>query len=160
MEIELRLLVLLVIANGAPIIARHLLGDCCSWPVDGGLRTAAGRPLLGPSKTLRGLVSAMLLSSAVAPLLGIAWHWGTLIGGFAMLGDLLASFTKRRLGYPPSSQALGLDQIPESLLPLLVIAPAFQLRWWSVILVVLGFSLVVPLLSRLFYLIGIRRRPY
>ncbi|MEJ2590927.1 MAG: CDP-archaeol synthase, partial [Candidatus Thiodiazotropha sp.] len=64
------------------------------------------------------------------------------------------------LGYPPSSQAVGLDQIPESLLPLLVIAPVFNLRWWSVLLVVLGFCVVVPLLSRLFYLMGIRRRPY
>jgi hypothetical protein len=26
---------------------------------------------------------------------------------------------KRRLGMPPSSQAIGLDQIPESLIPLL-----------------------------------------
>jgi hypothetical protein len=160
MEIELRLLVLLVIANGAPIIARHLLGDCCAWPVDGGLRTAAGRPILGPSKTLRGVFAAMLLTGVAAPLMGIEWHWGTVIGGFAMLGDLLASFIKRRLGYPPSSQAVGIDQIPESLLPLLVLAPAFQLPWWSVIMVVLGFTVVVPLLSRLFYLIGIRRRPY
>ena len=160
MEIELRLLALLVLANGAPIIARHLLGDCCSWPVDGGMRTPAGQPVLGPSKTLRGVVTAMLLTSAAAPLVGIAWHWGTAIGGFAMLGDLLASFTKRRLGYPPSSQAVGLDQIPESLLPLLVIAPVFNLRWWSVLVVVLGFCVVVPLLSRLFYLMGIRRRPY
>ena len=160
MEIELRLLALLVIANAAPIIARHLLGDCCSWPVDGGMRTPAGQPVLGPSKTLRGVAAAMLLTSAAAPLVGIAWLWGTVIGGFAMLGDLLASFTKRRLGYPPSSQAVGLDQIPESLLPLLVIAPVFNLRWWSVLLVVLGFCVVVPLLSRLFYLMGIRRRPY
>ncbi|MEJ2592438.1 MAG: CDP-archaeol synthase, partial [Candidatus Thiodiazotropha sp.] len=71
------------------------------------MRTPAGQPVLGPSKTLRGLVAAMLLTSAAAPLVGIAWLWGTVIGGFAMLGDLLASFTKRRLGYPPSSQAVG-----------------------------------------------------
>jgi CDP-diglyceride synthetase len=160
MEIELRLLILLVIANGAPIMARHLLGGCCSWPVDGGKRTPGGHPILGSSKTLRGLLAAMLMTTAVAPLTDIDWYWGTAIGGLAMLGDLLASFSKRRLGYPPSSQAIGLDQIPESLLPLLVIAPAFQLHWWSVFMIVLGFSVVVPLLSRLFYLIGIRRRPY
>lgn len=159
-EIELTLLALLVIANGAPIIARHLLGDCCIWPLDGGLLTSRGRPILGPSKTLRGLVAAVLLTTAVAPLLGVDWHWGAAIGGLAMLGDLLASFTKRRLGYAPSSQAIGLDQIPESLLPLLLLAPAFELRWWSILIVVLGFAVVVPLLSRLFYLLGIRRRPY
>lgn len=160
MALELKLLVLLVIANGAPIIARHLLGSCCAWPLDGGHTTPAGNPLLGPSKTLRGLVAAVVLTTALTPLLGIPWQWGTAIGALAMLGDLIASFTKRRLGYPPSSQAIGLDQIPESLVPLLVIAPAFDLNIWSVCFVVLAFTLVVPLLSRIFFLLGIRRRPY
>jgi CDP-2,3-bis-(O-geranylgeranyl)-sn-glycerol synthase len=160
MVLEIKLLILLVMANGAPIIARHLLGNCCAWPLDGGHSTTAGNPLLGPSKTLRGLVAAVVLTTAMAPLLEIAWQWGAAIGGLAMLGDLIASFTKRRLGYPPSSQAIGLDQIPESLVPLLVIAPAFDLNIWSVCLVVLAFTLVVPLLSRIFFLLGIRRRPY
>lgn len=160
MVIELKLLILLLIANGAPIIARHLFGECCKWPLDGGLTTPQGNPLLGPSKTLRGVVVAVALTGAIAPLLEIHWHWGAAIGGFAMLGDLIASFTKRRLGYPPSSQAIGLDQIPESLVPLLVIAPVFQLTALSVFMTVLGFALVVPLLSRLFFQLGIRRRPY
>jgi CDP-2,3-bis-(O-geranylgeranyl)-sn-glycerol synthase len=160
MVLELKLLVLLVIANGAPIIARLLLGNCCTWPVDGGLKTAQGNPILGRSKTLRGLVAAVILSAAIAPLLGIEWQEGATIGGLAMLGDMIASFSKRRLGYPPSSQAIGLDQIPESLLPLLVIAPAFQLNAWSIFLIVLAFCIVVPLLSRLFFMLGIRRHPY
>ncbi len=77
-----------------------------------------------------------------------------------MLGDLLASFTKRRLGYPPSSRTTGLDQIPESLLPLLVVAPVFELGWSSILIILLGFTILVPLLSLLFYHIGVRRRPY
>lgn len=160
MVIELKLLILLVAANGAPIIARLLLRDCCTWPIDAGLTTARGNPLLGPSKTWRGLVSAVALSAAIAPLMGISWYWGAAIGALAMLGDLLASFIKRRLGYPSSSQAIGLDQIPESLLPLLAVAPLFGLRVWSVCIVILAFSVVVPLLSRLFFLLGIRRHPY
>jgi hypothetical protein len=36
-----------------------------------------------------------------------------------MAGDLFSSFLKRRLNLPPSSPALGLDQVPESLFPLL-----------------------------------------
>jgi CDP-2,3-bis-(O-geranylgeranyl)-sn-glycerol synthase len=160
MGLELKLLILLVAANGAPIIARHLFGDCCNWPLDGDLKTNSGAPFLGSSKTWRGLLMALLLTTLIAPLVGIDWHWGILIGSFAMLGDLIASFTKRRLGFPPSSQAFGLDQIPESLLPLLVIAPLFPLKWWSVVIVVVAFVVVVPLLSRLFFLLGIRRRPY
>ena len=120
----------------------------------------SGSRLLGHSKTLRGLVMAIVLTAAIAPLMGIDWRWGAAIGGLAMLGDLLASFTKRRLGYPASSQAIGLDQIPESLVPLLIIAPTFELKPWSIFMIVLAFAVVVPLLSRLFYLLGIRRRPY
>ena len=158
--IELKLLILLVAANGAPIIARHLLGDRCTWPLDGGRKTSSGQPILGSSKTWRGIVAALLLTPAVAYLLGIDWHWGMIIGGLAMLGDIIASFVKRRLGLPPSSQAIGLDQIPESLVPLLAIAPFYPLKWWSVLIVVIAFAVVVPLLSRLFFLVGIRRRPY
>ena len=157
---ELQILALLVLANGAPIIARHLFGDCCTWPIDGGIKLSGGSPLLGPSKTLRGLLAAVLLSAAVAPLLGITWLWGAAIGGLAMLGDLIGSFIKRRLGFAPSSQAVGLDQIPESLVPLLVITPYFDLTPWSIFIILLAFSVVVPLLSRLFFLLGIRRRPY
>ncbi len=160
MLLEFELLILLVMANGAPIIARLLFGDCCTWPIDGGLKMPGGSRILGRSKTLRGLVAAVATTTALAPLMGIDWHWGAAIGGFAMLGDLLASFTKRRLGYPPSSQAIGLDQIPESLVPLLVIAPAFGLQPWSIFMIVLAFTVLVPLLSRLFFLLGIRRRPY
>ncbi|MEJ2454953.1 MAG: CDP-archaeol synthase [Candidatus Thiodiazotropha sp.] len=160
MLLELKILILLVMANGAPIIARHLFRDCCTWPIDGGLKMPGGSRLLGHSKTLRGLVAAVVMTAAIAPLMGVDWHWGAAIGGLAMLGDLLASFTKRRLGYPTSSQAVGLDQIPESLVPLLVVAPAFDLQPWSIFMIVLAFTVLVPLLSRLFYLLGIRRRPY
>jgi hypothetical protein len=160
MELELKLLILLIIANGAPILARNLLGDRFTWPLDGGLKTTAGSPLLGHSKTLRGLLFAIGITALTAPLLAIDWRWGAAIGALAMLGDLLASFTKRRLGYAPSSQADGLDQIPESLLPLGVIAPVFQLGFWQVVMMVAAFYLVVPLISRILYLIGFRRRPY
>ena len=160
MELELRLLLLLIIANGAPIVARHLLGDRFDWPLDGGLKTAAGHPLLGSSKTLRGVVFAIALTALAAPVLDINWRWGAAIGALAMLGDLLASFTKRRLGYAPSSQADGLDQIPESLVPLAVVAPVFELGFWQVVMMVGAFYLLLPLLSRIFYLLGIRRRPY
>ncbi|MCU7921876.1 MAG: CDP-archaeol synthase [Candidatus Thiodiazotropha sp. (ex Dulcina madagascariensis)] len=160
MAVELKLLLLLVAANGAPILARHLFGDRFDLPLDGGHRTPKGRYLLGPSKTIRGLIAAILATSAIAPLLGIDWKSGAMIGALAMLGDLLASFVKRRLKMPPSSQAIGLDQVPESLLPLLYCALVLDLDWWSVLFLVLTFVVVVSLLSRLLFLLGIRRRPY
>jgi CDP-2,3-bis-(O-geranylgeranyl)-sn-glycerol synthase len=56
--IILQLLVLLMLANGTPVIAKKLLGDRYSYPLDGNLTFADGRPLFGRSKTIRGIVLA------------------------------------------------------------------------------------------------------
>jgi CDP-2,3-bis-(O-geranylgeranyl)-sn-glycerol synthase len=158
--IELKLLLLLLIANGAPILARYMFEDRFNWPLDGGYLTANGRYLLGPSKTLRGVISSMAATAVAAQLIHIDWHTGLMLSALAMLGDLCASFIKRRIGLPPSSQAVGLDQIPESLLPLIACTVVFDLDWWRVLLLVLTFWFLVVLLSRLLFVIGLRRRPY
>jgi CDP-2,3-bis-(O-geranylgeranyl)-sn-glycerol synthase len=46
------------VADVAPIAAKHLLGARWQAPLDGGWRFVDGRPLLGPSKTWRGLLAA------------------------------------------------------------------------------------------------------
>jgi hypothetical protein len=52
-------------------------------------------------------------------ILRLGWTIGVVVGSMAMLGDLFSSFVKRRLNLPPSSRATFLDQVPESLFPLL-----------------------------------------
>jgi CDP-2,3-bis-(O-geranylgeranyl)-sn-glycerol synthase len=156
----LQLLLLLTVANGTPVIAKRLLGSYLSWPVDGGLRLGDGRPLFGPSKTARGIVLALAATCVVAPLAGLPWRLGFAVAAAAMTGDLLSSFVKRRLGRAPSSRALGLDQIPESLLPLLAVRTSLDLGWADILLST-GFFLVGEiLLSRLLYRLHIRDRPY
>ena len=113
----LQLLILLAVANGTPVIAKLLLGDKFAASLDGGAPFGDGRPWFGPSKTIRGFVLAVLATTGAAVLLGLGWKMGVLVGTMAMAGDLLSSFVKRRLGLVPSSQAIGLDQIPESLFP-------------------------------------------
>ena len=112
-----QLLTLLVGANGTPIIIEKVLGKFLAFPIDGGATLADGKPLLGSSKTLRGLALSILATTAFAPLIGLSWKVGALVAAMAMLGDLLSSFLKRRMGLAPSCQAIGFDQIPESLLP-------------------------------------------
>jgi CDP-2,3-bis-(O-geranylgeranyl)-sn-glycerol synthase len=158
--IELKLLLLLLVANGAPILARHLFKEHFNRPLDGGYLTAKGRHLLGPSKTIRGFIASVLATAALSHLMAIDWRWGAMIGAFAMLGDLCASFVKRRLDLPPSSRAVGLDQVPESLVPLIPCAVVFDLPWWHVLFLVMAFWLLDSLLSRLLFRLGIRRRPY
>ena len=85
---------------------------------------------------------------------------GIIIGIAAMLGDLLSSFVKRRLGVPTSGMALGLDQIPEALLPLLAVADRFALSWPAIAATVAGFIVLELGLSPIFYWLGVRNRPY
>lgn len=168
--LEFTLLLLLIIANGSPILARNLLHDRWQQPVDAGLCFVDGRPLLGPAKTWRGIVAACLLTGIAATLLGLPLVTGLLVALAAMLGDLLSSFIKRRLGLVSSSMALGLDQVPESLLPLLLIKfygsqllPAVQpaaISWMQVGQIIVMFFVAELLLSRILYYLHIRNRPY
>jgi CDP-diglyceride synthetase len=155
-----RLLVLVTVANGTPLAARTLLGERWSAPIDGNRRFADGRPIFGRSKTIRGAALAILTTSLAAPLLGLDWGVGTLVGSLAMAGDLCSSFCKRRLGLPPSSPALGLDQIPEALFPLLACRAPLALTPGDIALGVAIFFVGEVLLSRLLYALRLRDRPY
>jgi CDP-2,3-bis-(O-geranylgeranyl)-sn-glycerol synthase len=155
-----RLLLLLGVANSAPILVKRLLGARWSAPLDAGLRFVDGRPLLGPSKTVRGLVVAVAAAALTAPLIGLSPVHGAEIGAFAMLGDALSSFVKRRLGISSSGRATGLDQIPEALLPLLVVRATLGLSALQIAAITLAFfALEIPL-ARLSFWLGLRNRPY
>lgn len=154
------LLILLALANGAPVIAKKIFRDHLSAPLDGGALFFDGRPVFGPSKTVRGVILALGATALGATLLGLGWQTGILVAGLAMAGDLLSSFIKRRLGRPASSRAIGLDQIPESLLPLLACRGPLLLSWADVLAVATLFLVGELLLSRLLYKAHIRDQPY
>lgn len=155
-----QILALLAVANGTPVLAHRLLHDRWAWPLDGSLRFVDGRPVLGASKTVRGIVVALALTTGVAPLVGVTPIVGLSAAGVAMIGDLLSSFTKRRLGLPPSSRAVGLDQIPESLLPALACRSSLGLGAGDMVVVTAIFLVGEIVLSRLLYRWHIRERPY
>jgi CDP-2,3-bis-(O-geranylgeranyl)-sn-glycerol synthase len=154
-------MLLLFVANGAPIILNNVLGRLGAWPVDGGATWSFdGQPVLGPSKTWRGVAAALLATAGVAWLLALPFRLGLIVGAFAMLGDLLSSFVKRRRGMASGNRALGLDQIPESLLPLLAVRAELSLSAGQVSWLVLAFLVLELLLSRLLFAVRIRERPY
>lgn len=155
-----KLLLLLAAANGTPVLTRWLMKDWAGAPLDGGRRMADGRPLFGPSKTIRGLICALAATTLAAPLLGFPATIGFIAGAAAMLGDLISSFIKRRLGLPSSAMALGLDQIPESLLPLIALWPVLALTLADAVVILAAFFSGELLLSRLLYRLHIRDRPY
>ena len=155
-----QLLVLLILANGAPVIAKLILRDRFAMPLDGNRTFIDGKPLFGASKTIRGVLTAVVVTTTGAPLLGLDAGLGFLVGIAAMTGDLLASFSKRRLGLAPSSRATGLDQIPESLLPLLACRQALTLNALDIVVACGAFFVGELLLSRLLFRLGLRERPY
>ena len=121
---------------------------------------ADGQPLLGRSKTVRGVLLGIVVTAATAPLLGLPWTVGALAGAAAMAGDLVSSFVKRRLRRPPSSMARGLDQIPESLLPLLACKSALGLSAPDIVVGTAAFWLGELVLSRALFALRIRDQPY
>ncbi|WP_342238559.1 CDP-archaeol synthase [Inquilinus sp. OTU3971] len=156
----LRALALLAAANGAPVLARKIFGGRWSWPLDFGVCFFDGRPLLGRTKTIRGIAASMLTTALVAVFMGLDWTTGGLFGLAAMAGDLLSSFAKRRLALPSSSQAPGLDQVPESLIPLVAFCSSLGLSIIDVVVATLLFWVGELILSRQLYRLGLRDRPY
>lgn len=152
-------LLLLAVANGAPIIARNLLRNQYDRPIDGGVRWRDGRPLFGASKTVRGLVAAVTATALVGFALGPGAAAGAVVGGLAMLGDLASSFVKRRLGAASSEPAPLIDQVPESLLPAALVAGPLRLSAADVAAVVAVFFVFELALSRVLYRLHVRKRP-
>ena len=156
----MKALILLTLANATPLIAKNICGDRLAHPIDGGIRFLDGQPLLGESKTIRGISLSLLVTSACAPLLGLAWTVGMLVGSVAMLGDLFSSFIKRRIHLPAGSRATGLDQVPESLFPLLACRHALSLTAVDIAVCVVAFLAGELVLSRLLYKYRLRDHPY
>jgi hypothetical protein len=151
---------LLTVANGTPVVVKLLLGSRWSLPIDGNFELADGRPLFGPSKTVRGVLLSVLATSLAAQILGLGFAIGLLVGIAAMAGDLASSFLKRRLGRPASSKATGIDQIPEALLPALACWHPLSLTIVDVVAVTALFMAGDILLSRILFKLRLRDRPY
>ncbi|MBS1212934.1 MAG: CDP-diglyceride synthetase [Proteobacteria bacterium] len=160
MMLDLKILALLLIVNGAPIILQRILGQRWNKPVDLGLKLPDGKPLLGPSKTWRGVAGALAAGPVASASLGLDAMAGLLLAAGAMAGDLLSSFIKRRLGIVPSGQSLGLDQIPEALLPLLLLQDEWDLDAMDIFITVVDFLVLELLISRVLFWLRVRAQPY
>jgi CDP-diglyceride synthetase len=156
----LQCLLLVGAANGAPVLLARLLGTRFARPIDGGIVLWDGHPLLGRSKTWRGLAAAIVLSVCAAVLIGLPWPAGVIAAVCAMTGDCVSSFIKRRFGLESSSMVLGLDQVPESLFPAVACSAHLPLGPIDFVAIVLVFSVGELAMSRLFFAVGLRDRPY
>jgi CDP-diglyceride synthetase len=156
----LQCLVVIGAANGAPVLFARLLGTRFARPIDEGIVLRDGHRLLGRSKTWPGLAAAIVLSVCAAALIGLPWQAGALTAACAMAADCLSSFVKRRFGLEPSSMTLGLDQVPESLFPAVACSVYLPLGPIDIVTIVLVFFVGELVMSRLFFAVGLRDRPY
>jgi len=146
-SVLLSLLVLILWANGLPALLGLLLGP--ARPLDGGRTWSGGRPVLGQSKTWRGLFASLLTTPLAGLTLGIPWYLGLGVALGAMFGDLVASFIKRRLGLRSGDSVPLLDQLPESLIPVLLLMGPLGLGWADAGVLVLAFAVLDLVLTPL-----------
>ena len=158
--IYLQLLFLIIVANGSPIIGRWIMNGFWEMPIDGGALFIDGRPILGTSKTYRGLACSLVGTLLAGALMGLSWKISLVVSALAMVGDFLSSFVKRRFGYASGAKALGLDQIPESLFPMLGMWNVLNLSVLGLGLTVVIFVVAELLLSSIGYKLHIRKHPY
>jgi len=149
MRPELVAFALVVTANMAPWAVGRVMGTHGAMPLDFGRSLADGTRLLGSHKTWRGLFAATVASGGTAQLLQLDFLIGAAFGSLATVGDAASSFVKRRLRMVPGAEAPGLDQLPESLLPLLSLAAPLGITWRDAIAVSLVFSLLDVVATKL-----------
>jgi GNAT superfamily N-acetyltransferase len=123
---------LLIAANATPVLVAWLFGKRLDAPIDALFRRHGHRPVFGAHKTWRGLVSGAAASLLLGALLPCGPWIGLGFGVLALIGDLASSFVKRRMNWKAGYAAPLLDQLPESLLPLIVFADQLGLNALSI----------------------------
>ena len=149
---ELHAFALLIAANAVPVIVGKLAGDRAAQPLDFGRVMPDGERLLGSHKTWRGLISGIAACSLLAAYFGLPVGLGAGFAALSLLADACSSAAKRRMKLKPGSEVLGLDQLAEALVPLLVFARPLELQLSEIVGVTAGFVV----LDRA--TVGLRRR--
>lgn len=139
--LDVKILSFLWLVNFTPPLLAFFLDDRLSRPLDFGKTFKDGRPLLGPNKTWRGLISALASGSLLALLFGFPVWIGFFAALLSMTGDLISSFTKRRFAKPSGKNFPVLDQFIEGTLPFIVLTPHFQLGLLRSIILIFLFCL-------------------
>jgi CDP-2,3-bis-(O-geranylgeranyl)-sn-glycerol synthase len=150
-------------------------------PLDLGITFKDGRRIMGDGKTIRGTIAGIafgifagLLLNQAAPILGLP-AFGSDFGQLpvlvglslgSMLGDIIASFFKRRLGLKRGAPLYFIDQLDfvfGSWLLTFLFAPVwFEENFTPIVLLVV--LIITPILHRLTniiaYKIGAKREPW
>jgi len=158
--LDFKLLLLLGTANTMPIVARHIFKDHFSTPIDFNRPFLDGRPILGTHKTWRGVAASVFGTWIASFVLDADPMLAIKLASWSMIGDMFASFIKRRKGLKSGAKCTGVDQAIEAFLPLAVLKGDLAITWYDTILITVLFVFFEIVLSPFFYKIGFRRNPY
>ncbi len=155
------------VANMCPTIAGSL-----HLPLGEPLST----PLFGNHKTLRGLLAGVagafvtVMMQQILQSYGIAdawrmtdynaeslWQLTLLLGGGAVLGDLLKSFFKRRLGKPPGAPWVPFDQLDFVAGALLFVLPFYPMDIAHIAVIVIATPLLHFAVNVIGYFLGMKK---
>ncbi len=135
-------LLLVIAANVAPWAAGRYLSTYWRAPLGGGATLADGTRVLGDHKTWRGLLVGVLACGVVAWLLQVPLFIGIAFGMLSLAADTTTSFLKRRLRFQPGAEIPVVDQLPEALVPLLVLSHPLSLGLMDSFTIALSFLLL------------------
>ena len=167
------------LGNVAPIVAAKL--PCLkawSFPLDG-YATFRGKRIFGDHKTVRGLLSGLLVGIATAALQVFLYRsvplvrqfipidytainpplFGALSSTGALSGDALKSFFKRQCGIPPGESWIPFDQVDYVLGGITFTALYIRLTWTQYLLLLVIWTLLHPLATFIGYTLKLKDRP-
>lgn len=146
------------VANAAPLIFSPLLK--VRHPIDFGLTLSDGARLFGDSKSWEGLLVGIAAGTIVGLILGDFLR-GLVLGTGSMLGDLAASFAKRRLGLMPGQPLPVVDQLDFLVGALSLGALLSYTLGLSEIIFLILITPPIHLVSNVVaYCLGLKDRPY
>jgi CDP-2,3-bis-(O-geranylgeranyl)-sn-glycerol synthase len=164
------------IANALPVVSKKLnILKFLAFPVDGG-KKLAGKSLFGKSKTVRGFVVGVIGALIIAYLqylltavsffneislveysLKFSLLLGFLLGSGALLGDLIKSFIKRRIGIESGHPWIIADQIDYVVGALLLVSFVFVPSLNHIIFLLLFSPLLSFIANVIAYFTGIKK---
>jgi CDP-2,3-bis-(O-geranylgeranyl)-sn-glycerol synthase len=142
-------------ANMAPVICKKMF-NFLAKPIDFG-KILNGQPIFGKNKTWRGLIVAVIFGITIAYVQYLLrntfstitlidysnWFWiGFLLGFGAILGDLVKSFFKRRVGVQSGKSWVPFDQIDYTLGAILFVSIIY-FPGWNILITALALNFIL-----------------